>query len=145
MNVRSARVFPEHPEQPREIQDVGYLPPIRILPTLLLVAFSLSNIVGIPALASAGSEKAGETAKTSRQMEDENRKKILQANDLKLKAREPLFREQAKSLAKGYRETAERVARQGGDPQPLLDAAAYFESQPEPGLKDNPPIKSAVR
>jgi hypothetical protein len=30
-------------------------------------------------------------------MEDENRKKMLQANDLKLKARESLFPEQAKS------------------------------------------------
>ncbi|HKX53613.1 MAG TPA: hypothetical protein VJM47_07405, partial [Nitrosospira sp.] len=60
-------------------------------------------------------------------MEDENRKKILQANDLKLKAREPLFPEQAKSLAKDYRETAKMIAEQGDDPKQVLDAAAYFE------------------
>jgi hypothetical protein len=40
-----------------------------------------------------------------------------------------LFREQARSLAKGYKETAEIVARQGGNPKPILDAAAYFERQ----------------
>lgn len=131
MNIRSARMFPKHPTQARQFQDAGDLPLIRILPTLLLVAFSLSNIVGIPALARAVSEKAGETAKTSRQMEDENRKKILQANDRKLKAREPLFPEQAKSLAKDYRETAKMIAEQGGDPKPVLDAAAYFEKQSE--------------
>jgi hypothetical protein len=124
-------MFPKYPKQPREIQDVGNLPPIRILPTLLLVAFSLSNIVGIPHLANAASEKAGETAKTSRQMEDETRKKILQANDLKLKAREPLFPEQAKSLAKDYRETAKVLVERCDDPKPVLDAAAYFEKQSE--------------
>ena len=129
MNVRSARVFPKHPKQPRGFQDAGDLPSIRILPTLLLAAFLLFNITGISVLASAASETAGETAETSSQMEDENRKKIREANDLKLKAREPLFREQTKSLAKNYRETAKTIAEQGGDPKPVLDAAAYFEKQ----------------
>ena len=75
---------------------------------------------------------AGQANDNSQQARDENnRKKIREANDLKLKAQEPLYAEQAKSLAEQYRETAQVVARQGGNPQPLLDAAAHFENQSE--------------
>ena len=53
----------------------------------------------------------------SQQAKDENnRKKIREANDVKLKAQEPLYAEQAKSLAEQYKETAQIVARQGGNP-----------------------------
>ena len=81
---------------------------------------------GAPGLASA-KEKANETPQQADN--EKNRKKIREENDRELKAREPLYPQQARSLAKHYKETAAIVARQGGDPQPLLGAAAYFESQ----------------
>jgi hypothetical protein len=77
-------------------------------------------------LASA-KEKANETPQQNDN--EKNRKKIREENDRELKAREPLYPQQARSLAIHYKETAAIVARQGGDPQPLLGAAAYFESQ----------------
>ena len=107
---------------------VNHIHSIRTAAALLVAAFSVCLIAATPVSAQAGSEKAGAAAQ---QTNDESRKKIRKANDLKLKAQEPLFPEQAKSLAKGYKETAEIVARQGGNPKPILDAAAYFESQPE--------------
>jgi hypothetical protein len=61
--------------------------------------------------------------------DEKNRGKMRKENDEKSKARDPLYPRQAGSLAKQYKETAAVVARQGGDPQPLLDAAAYFERQ----------------
>lgn len=81
---------------------------------------------GVPGLASA-KEKANETPPQNDS--EQNRKKIREENDRELKAREPLYPQQARSLAKHYKETAAIVARQGGDPRPLLGAAAYFESQ----------------
>src|SRR5665647_1815984 len=81
---------------------------------------------GVPGLASV-KEKANETPQQNDN--EKNRKKIREENDRELKAREPLYPQQARSLAKHYKETAAIVARQGGDPQPLLGAAAYFESQ----------------
>jgi len=53
-------------------------------------------------------------------------------NDLKLRECDPLFPEQAKSLAKGYRETAKMIVEQGDDPKRVPDAAAYFEKQSGP-------------
>ena len=102
--------------------------PVRLLPVLLIAAFSIAFNASVPAHAQATSGKANEIA---RQNDGESGKKIRKITDLSLKAREPSFREQAKSLARGYRETAEIVARQGGDPKPILDAAAYFERQTE--------------
>ena len=79
-------------------------------------------------VAKEGKEKVQELIN---RISNEERKEIYKANDLKLKAREPLFEEQANARAKGLRETAEIVARQGGDVKPLLDAADYFERESE--------------
>ena len=106
--------------------------PVRLLPVLLIAAFSVAFNASGPAQAQATSGKANEIA---RQNDGESGKKIRKITDLSLKVREPSFREQAKSLARGYRETAEIVARQGGDPKPILDAAAYFEKQTEVASK----------
>jgi hypothetical protein len=78
-----------------------------------------------PRLAQAR-ERVGETH--DRAADEENRRRIRKENDAKSNARELYYPQQAASLAKQYKETAAIVARQGGDPQPLLDAAAYFES-----------------
>jgi hypothetical protein len=102
--------------------------PLRLLPVLLIATFSVAFNASVPANAQATLGRANEIAQ---QDDGESGKKIRKITDLNLKAREPSFREQAKSLARGYRETAEIVARQGGDPKPILDAAAYFERQTE--------------
>lgn len=101
---------------------------IRPLPVLLVIAFSLAFIAAMPVKAQAILEK---TDSAVQQNDGESSKKIRKMTDLTLNAREASFRGQARSLAKGYRETAEIVARQGGNPKPILDAAAYFERQAE--------------
>ena len=92
-----------------------------------------SELAHVATETAAGSVPAREKANGIPQQasDDKNRKKIRQENDKTSKAREPLYPQQAGLLARHYRETAAIVARQGGDPQPLLDAAAYFERQSE--------------
>ena len=90
------------------------------------VAFSFAIGAGAPGLAQA--DKVEDQVK---RIDKEQRKKIREANDLKLKSRDPSFPEQSEARAKNFRETAEIVARQGGDAKPLLDAADYFEKQSE--------------
>lgn len=111
----------------------------RFLP---VIALSIFMVTGTPVAAQAASKKTDDAIQ---QTSDEVRKKIRKANDFKLKTGDPLFPKQAKSLAKGYKETAEIIARQGGDPKPILDAAAYFEDQSELVSRVNPSNKPPVR
>lgn len=109
-----------------------------ILALLLVVAVTVTLNAGVTGWAHAATEEVpaveqspGEKVDAALQQanNEKHRKKIRQENDRQLKAQEPLYPRQAGSLAKHYKETAAIVARQGGDPQPLLDAAAYFEKQ----------------
>ncbi|WP_025040342.1 hypothetical protein [Nitrosospira briensis] len=111
----------------------------RILP---VIALSIFIVIGAPVAAQTVSKKTDEA---TQQASDEARKKIRKANDFKLKTGELLFPKQAESLAKGYKETAEIIARQGGDPKPILDAAAYFEGQSELVSRVNASNKPSVR
>lgn len=115
---------------------MGYIHSMSTVRALLAVAFSVFIIAGAPASTYAASEKTD--TGLVQQVDDENIKKVRKANEHKLKAREPRFGEQAKSVAKGYKETAEMVARQGGNPKPILDAAAYFESESGLVSRTNP-------
>lgn len=107
--------------------------------TLLIVALTITIGAGTSDLTHAATEgatglaQAEEKAKKAFQQvnSEKNSKTIRKENDDRLKSQEPMYPRQAKSLARQYNETAEIVARQGGDPQPLLKAAAYFESQSE--------------
>jgi hypothetical protein len=126
MSGGDLQVFVSSQEKPGGIRRINGIRLSGILLPLLL-AFSFSGTGSAIDLANAAAEKIDETAKIKEQVEDENRKKTQQMNDLKLRRREPLFPEQAKSLAKGYRETAKMIMEQGCDPKPVLDAAAYFE------------------
>jgi cell division protein FtsB len=130
MNVGDLRIFVSSQEEPGGIPRINGIRLNGILLSLLLV-FSFSGTGGAAGLANAAAEKTDETAKTAEQAEDENQKKTQQVNDLKLRGHDSLFSEQAKSLAKGYRETAKMIMEQGDDPKPVLDAAAYFEKQSE--------------
>jgi hypothetical protein len=129
MNVDDLQIFVTGQEKPGGIPGINGIRLSGILLPLLLV-FSFSGTGGATDLANAAAEKTDETVRIE-QAEDENRKKTQQVNDLKLRGRESLFPEQAKSLAKGYRETAKMIEEQGCDPKPVLDAAAYFEKQSE--------------
>ena len=130
MNVGDRQVFVSSQEEPGGIRGINGIRLSGILLPLLL-AFSFPGAGGAADLANAAAKKTDETVKTIEQAEDENRKKTQQVNDLKLRERESLFPEQAKSLAKGYRETAKMIEEQDDDPKPVLDAAAYFEKQSE--------------
>ena len=105
---------------------MNYFHSTRAVLVSAVVAFSFAIGAGAPGLAQA--DKVEDQVK---RVDKEHRKKIREANDLKFKAREPGFPEQAEARAKNFRETAEIVARQGGDPKPLLDAADHFEKQSE--------------
>lgn len=103
---------------------------IKNMPLASAVIWLASVLVGAPAQIQAATPAAvAATAKVPLKADD--KRKIGEANDLKLKAREPSFPEQAKALAEQYRETAGMVARNGGNAQPLLDAAAKLENQSE--------------
>ena len=108
--------------------------PARTIPALLIVALTVAMGAATSPLARAdtggtpGLAPAGEKADEIKQADNEkHRKKIREENDRELKLREPLYPQQARSLARHYKETAAIVARQGGNPRPLLDAASYFE------------------
>jgi len=105
---------------------MNYFHSTRTVLVAAVVAFSFAIGAGAPGLAQA--DKVEDQVK---RVDKEHRKKIREANDLKLKSRDPSFPEQSEARAKNFRETAEIVARQGGDPKPLLDAADYFEKQSE--------------
>src|SRR5437016_6157673 len=106
-----------------------YIRSTRTVPGLLIAAIAITIGIGTSLPAYTAAEQANDKAQQAN--DENNRKKIREANDLKLKAQEPLYAEQAKAQADQYRETAEIVARQGGDAKPLLDAAAHLESQSE--------------
>ncbi|MGH8763334.1 MAG: hypothetical protein ACREUR_08905 [Nitrosospira sp.] len=116
-----------------------YIRPTRTIHAVLIVAVAVTIGAGAPGPAHAATEKvprlvqAGEKANETLQQADheKDRRRIRQENDKQLKMQEPLYSRQAGSLAKRYKETAAIVTRQGGDPKPLLDAAAYFERQSE--------------
>ncbi|HET7061523.1 MAG TPA: hypothetical protein VFI43_05025 [Nitrosospira sp.] len=96
---------------------------------LALLAVAVTIGTGTPLAVYAGAGQAD--GKPQHANDENNRKKIREANDVKLRAQEPFYSEHAKALAEQYRETAEIVARQGGNAQPILDAAAHLESQSE--------------
>jgi hypothetical protein len=100
-----------------------HISPARII-TPLIVAGAIMTAV-VPGLSQAA---PADQALNAKQKADD-RRKIGQSNDFKLRGQDSAFPEQAKLLAEQYRQTAQRIASQGGNPQPLLDAAANLETQ----------------
>jgi DNA mismatch repair ATPase MutS len=54
---------------------------------------------------------------------------IRKQEEQRLKKQDKFYAQQAKAQAERYENMADIVARNGGDPKPLLDAAAYFENE----------------
>jgi hypothetical protein len=54
---------------------------------------------------------------------------IRKEEEQRFKKQDKFYAQQAKAQAERYENMADIVARNGGDPKPLLDAAAYFESE----------------
>jgi hypothetical protein len=115
------------PRRPFYASKTAVLLLIVTVPGIISVSAAEPSVSNVPFRLMQAREYAGETRGLAGN--EENRRKIRKENDEKSKAREQLYSQQAASLAKQYKETAAMVARQGGDPQPLLDAAAYFERQ----------------
>lgn len=85
-------------------------------------------IIAVAVTAGAGAPLSAHAAKISQA----NQQKIIvirKEEERRLKKQNKSYTQQAKAQAKQYKQAAKLVARQGGDPKPLLDAVAYFEAQ----------------
>lgn len=88
-------------------------------PTLLVVAVIVTFGLAFPIPAHA----------TEISLVDEEKIEVRKQEEHSLKQQDKSYNQQAKVLAEQYKKNAKLVEEQGGDPQPLLDAAAYFEDQ----------------
>lgn len=93
----------------------------RSIPALLIVALTIMLGAGVPISAQADKKTP---------LTEEKKIEILKEEESALKKQDATYGQQAKTLAEQYKQRAKLVASQGGDPQPLLDAAAYYENQP---------------
>ncbi|AKH36780.1 MULTISPECIES: hypothetical protein [Nitrosomonas] len=131
--------------------------PLRTAHVLLIVAVAIVTGTGAPISAHAAaagqepdnsweSDAAPRQKNYKKHHEDEfeyQRNKIRKEEEHKLKKgrgirdgreqgeKNSFYPQQAKSLAERLRESAAIVAQQGGNAQPLLDAAAYFDKDAE--------------
>ena len=101
-----------------------YIHSLRTALASLIVAMIVTIGAGLPISAHA----ATDTDKAKAESE-EKKVKIRKEDERNLKGKDSFYVQQAKALAEQYRETAVMVAQQGGNPQGLLKAAAYFQSQ----------------
>ena len=99
----------------------------KILITLLVSGIAITIGTGIPL-----SVHAGDQGEPSFKQKKENRSKhhkIREQEEKTLKSKDKSHSRHVKSLIKQYEESAKIVARQGGDPAPLLAAADYYRNQ----------------
>jgi hypothetical protein len=86
----------------------------------LIVSVTIMLGAGVPISAQADKEIS---------LTEEQKIEIRKQEESALEKQDTAYREQARTMAEQYKRMAERVASQGGDPKPLLDAAAYFDNQ----------------
>jgi len=89
------------------------------LPALLIAVVTVTVGVGVPISAEAAKISQPDQKKIKVQKEEEGR----------LKKMDPSYKKQANTQAKQYKKAAALVTSRGGDPKPLLDAAAYFDNE----------------
>jgi hypothetical protein len=92
------------------------------LSTLLIVAVMVAIGAGVPTI-------AAHAASISKADKDAKDVKVRKEEEKRLKKQDMFYTKHAKALADQYAQTAKLVARNGGDPKALLDAAAYFDQE----------------
>lgn len=90
-------------------------------------ALALMLVAGVTVAVVAGNPMPARAAEKS--LLPSEKVEIRKDEEIRVAKEDISSAEQAKALAKQYRETANRVAKQGGDPTSLLQAAAYFDSK----------------
>lgn len=100
--------------------------PLGHTPALLIFIIAVTLGTGVPI--SAHAENVPRAA-DHLVPDDRGKIKIRKEGERDLGRKDKSYHKQANELAKQYRETAKMVASQGGDPKPLLDAAASFENR----------------
>ncbi|SFI58496.1 hypothetical protein [Nitrosomonas sp. Nm34] len=127
-----------------------YIHSLRTILALLIVATAIAIGTGVSISAhAAGGQKPDNPGKSdaapghNKDEFEQQRNKIRKEEEHKLKKGKGIregreqgeensnYPQQAKSMAERLRESAAIVAQQGGNAQPLLDAAAYFEKDAE--------------
>lgn len=105
-----------------------YVHSLKGILSLVITVIIVSIGTGFPTSVKAdagGINQASDKASSNRAKKEKIRKE--EENTLRLKDKSSAKR--AKILAMQYEQSANVVARQGGDPKPLRDAAAYFRNQ----------------
>jgi hypothetical protein len=129
-----------------------YIHSLRTVLALLILATAIAIGTGLPISAQAaagqkpdnpGKSDAAPGHNKGEDKDEELRRKIRKDEEQRLKkgkgkhkqeGQEPgeefsFYPQQAKSMAERFRESAAIVVQQGGDAQPLLDAAAYYDKE----------------
>ena len=99
----------------------------KILTTLLVSGIALSIGTGIP-LSAHAVERMDHSVKEKKEKRDKHHK-IRTQEEKNLRLKDKSHNKHIKSLVRQYEESAKIVAKQGGDPAPLLAAAEYYRSQ----------------
>lgn len=89
------------------------------VPTLLIAVITVTVGAGVPISAQAATIS----------LTNQKKIEVQKGEEARLKKMDPSYKNQAIALANQYKKTAKLVKSRGGDPKPLLDAAAYFDNQ----------------
>lgn len=103
----------------------SFLP--KILTTLLVSGIAIAIGTGIPLSAHAG-DKEEQSVKEKKENRTKHNK-IREQEEKRHSLKDRSHSKHVKSLIKQYEQSAKIVARQGGDPTPLLAAAEYYRNQ----------------
>ena len=106
---------------------INYIHSPRTILSLLIVVITVTIGAGL----SSSPHAAENGINQPPQVNEQKRFKIRIEEERTLRVKDRLHTKQANLLAIQYLETAKIVKKQGGDPQPLYAAAAYFRSQAE--------------
>ncbi len=106
---------------------INYIHSLRTILALLIVVMTVTISAGHSTSVHAAKDEISKVP----QVNEQRKFKIRKDEERALRVKDRLYTKQANSLANQYLQTAKIVKEQGGDPQPLYAAAAYFRSQAE--------------